>query len=409
MGNILMSAARIKINVKEIYPQMLFMLLTIGMNVFAYSNSLIYKIIIVVVDLSLIAVCDKRIKIETYHVSLMLFILWCTLSMFWSEYEIDIKTIFTLLYCLATTAIIHQYLNKEDRCRMLMKFIIVSAYIMACMMIAHFGLSAMLTSRVNNEVVNTNRAGTIFAVSFFFCLYLFYKEKRVLHFAVAIPLVFFVLMSGSKSALVIMAVSAFTLVSLKDGINSSRMIRNMIIGIILLCIVLILITKVQSLYNVIGARFIEFIEVITGKREVLVGRHSIYMRLTMIQYGVRGFIEKPIKGYGLGTYQYYGPWPGSYSHANYIEIGFNLGSVGMILYYWPCFTLIKYLRRLRGRIDKLLRAFLIAYLMYYILYGMMGVFFNELFEWIVMEVMCSFVLMKYREDESQAGQYPFIY
>ena len=85
---------------------------------------------------------------------------------------------------------------------------------------------------------------------------------------------------------------------------------------------------------------------------------------------------------------------------NYIELGFNLGIIGLILYYWPFFTFIRYYKKTKANLNKVDSAFLIGFIVYYALYGLMGVFLNELFEWIVMEMMCSFVLMKYRKSKS---------
>lgn len=376
----------------------LFIMLSIGMNVFAYTFSVLYKAIIVFVVLAWISL-KKKIKVETYHMSLLFFIGWCSLSLVWNRHEVDMKLFPTFIYCFATTVLLHQFLDRESRFYMLMKCIVISAYALAFVMIAHFGLMAMIASRVGNEVVNTNRAGTIFAVALFFCLYLFYVEKNKLYLAAGLPLAFFVVLSGSKTALIILGLSVFVMVSLKDGAGSQRMLKNMMIGTIFMFLGLLLIVRIPFFYHLIGARFLEFVEVMSGRRQVLVGEHSIYMRMTLIQYGLRGILEKPVIGHGLGSYLYYSPWPGRYSHANYIELWFNLGVVGLVLFYWPCFTLIKYFRKAKRWLDRYARAFLLAYLSFYALYGIMGIFFNELFEWVLAEMMCSFVLMKYRTHE----------
>lgn len=379
-----------------------FFILIIGMNVFVYICNPLYKLIIVTIDLVLLGMCSAKIKIEQYHLALFLFIVWCGLSLLWNNYDVNIKVFPTFVYCLATTVIIHQFLNRESRFVVMMKNVIVSAYLLGIAMVMHFGLVTMLTSRVNNEVVNTNRAGTIFAISLFFCMYLFCREKRKKYLMAGGPLFILVLLSGSKSALVIATSSIFMLVVLKEGIKSRRFCKNVMIGVILIVTGLLLIIKIPYFYNVIGARFIEFIETMIGKRQVLVGAHSIYMRITLSKFGLQGILHSPIWGYGLDSFRYMpgNPWPNRYSHMNYIELGFNLGIIGLVLYYWPFITFIRYYKKTKVNLNKADNAFLIGFIVYYALYGLMGIFFNELFEWMVMEMMCSFVLMKYRESKS---------
>lgn len=385
--------------------RMAFLTLVIGMNVFAYIYNPLYKLIIVTIDLLLIGVCSERIKIEQYHYALFIFIGWCGLSLLWNDYDVNLKVFPTFIYCLVTTVIIHQFLNRESRFIVIMKCMIISAYLLGIAMIMHFGLMTMLTSRINNEVVNTNRAGTIFAISLFFCMYLFYREKKKEYLLLGGPLFIFVLLSGSKSALVIAASSIFMLVVLKEGVKSRRFFKNVIFGIVLIGVGVLLIVKIPYFYNIIGARFIEFIENIIGRRQIVVGAHSTYMRITLLKFGLQGILQSPIWGYGLDSFRYMpgNPWSNTYSHMNYIELGFNLGIIGLILYYWPFITFIRYYKKVRKDVYKLDNAFLIGFMVYYGLYGMMGVFFNELFEWTVMEMMCSFVLMKYRKTKSSAA------
>lgn len=379
-----------------------FFILAIGMNVFVYIYNPLYKLIIVIIDLLLLGICSAKIKIEQYHVALLLFIGWNGLTLLWSNYDVDIKVFPTFIYCFVTTVIIHQFLNRKSRLIVMMKCMIVSAYLLWFAMVMHFGLITMFTSRVNNEVVNTNRAGTIFASSLFFCMYLFYYEKRK-GYLVAGGLNFvFVLLSGSKSALIIAASSIFMLAVLKDGIKSEKLFKNFLIGAILIAVGILLIIKIPYFYNIIGARFIEFIQTMTGRRQILVGEHSIYMRMTLSKFGLQKILQNPLLGYGLDSFRYMpgNPWPGRVSHMNYIELWFNLGIIGLVLYYWPFVTFIRYYKKIKRNLNKLDKAFFSGFMVYYALYGMMGIFFNELFEWTVMEMMCSFVLIKYRECKS---------
>ena len=379
--------------------KILILVFAVGMNVFAYTASPLYKFIIVVVNLLLLYICGFRFKVEKYHVALLMFIAWTAFSIIWSPYKANVMVIPTFAYCLISVIVLHRFLDRESRYVILMKSIIVSAYLLALAMVLHFGLKTLITARVDNSVVNTNRAGTIFAISLFFCMYLFYKERSKKYLLIGLPLLFFVFTSGSKSALVISAVSIFVMTSLKSGDKATKMYRNITIGAILVIVGYIMILKIPMLYRIIGARFQEFVDVMLGRREVLVGEHSIYMRITLSQFGLKGFFESPLWGHGMDSFSQSpgNPWPGRYSHMNYIEIMYNFGVIGLALYYWPFIKLVRKFRVIRRNIDSLDRAFVTGFIVYYSLYGLFGVFFNELFDWVVLEMMCSFVLMKYNE------------
>lgn len=376
--------------------KLLILIFAVGMNVLAYTMSPLYKLIVVFVNFELLYISGFRFKLERYHIALLMFILWMAFSAIWSPYKVDVMVLPTLTYCLVSVIVLHRILDRQSRYIVLMKSIIASAYLLALAMVMHFGLITMTTARVDNSVVNTNRAGTIFAISLFFCIYLFYKEKNINYLMVGLPLLFFVFVSGSKSALVISVISIFVMISLKNGTDSAKMYQNTAIMVMLVIIGYIIILKIPMFYRIIGARFQEFVDVMLGRREVLVGEHSIYMRITLSQFGIRGFFESPLWGHGMDSFSQAAgnPWPGRYSHMNYIEILYNFGVIGFVLYYWPFIKLIRKFKVIRRSMDNLDRAFVMGFIVYYAFYGLFGVFFNELFEWVVLEMMCSFVLMK---------------
>jgi O-antigen ligase len=64
-------------------------------------------------------------------------------------------------------------------------------------------------------------------------------------------------------------------------------------------------------------------------------------RIAFIQWGVKNFWSRPIFGYGGDQFRAY--WPGGniYSHTNYIELLFNNGLVGILVYYSFFVTLFR--------------------------------------------------------------------
>ena len=60
------------------------------------------------------------------------------------------------------------------------------------------------------------------------------------------------------------------------------------------------------------------------------GDESTSLRISFIKVGFEGFLNSPIFGHGQDAFAFYNYY---YSHNNYIEILFNLGIIGFVLYY----------------------------------------------------------------------------
>lgn len=99
--------------------------------------------------------------------------------------------------------------------------------------------------------------------------------------------------------------------------------------------------------------------------------YSALSRADMIDYGLQQWLYSPIWGYGLDSFKYfYGLVTGvvSYSHNNYVELLFDLGLIGCILYYiFYLKILIKGLT-LRNRLPSYARAFSVAVIVSFLIY-----------------------------------------
>ena len=96
------------------------------------------------------------------------------------------------------------------------------------------------------------------------------------------------------------------------------------------------IMNVPALYDVIGQRMenlIYFIE--TGQKLREGGAEDL--RETMIEIGWHAWPESPLLGHGFDSFKYYNVQVTGrffYSHNNFIELLYNLGIIGFIVYYW---------------------------------------------------------------------------
>lgn len=379
--------------------ELLVLLLAIAMNVFAYVFPLLHKSIIVCVNVMFLVISGFKVKLARYHLALFGFIIFAAISLSWTPHNVNVMVIPTLGYCLISVIMIHTVLKTEDQYITLLKGIIVSAYVLLLTLVFKYGIYSLLSTRMDNSMLNSNRAGTIFSFSLFFSIFLFFKERKIKYLFLSIPLIIFVFLCGSKSALVIAILSVTVMILLKDGNTSQKVIKNSLFVVLLIIIGYTLMMKIPVFYNIIGARFQNFLEVLLGKQEIIVGKNSNYMRISLAQFGIKNFLESPIFGHGLDSFRYApgNPFPGFISHMNYVELLYNLGILGFLLYYAPFICLILCYFRIGPFINRIEGAFILGFIVYYSVYGFMGIFFNDLLEWIILELFCSFTLMKYKE------------
>ena len=148
-----------------------------------------------------------------------------------------------------------------------------------------------------------------------------------------------VLLTGSKKALFIILLFALLYYILT---RRTKKIRYLVITIVGLTIVYYLIYNVPTLYMTIGLRIDQFIFSLT---QISTGdRTGDLARLAMMEEGWKYFIQRPLFGHGAWNYAYLNGVNNAsyiYSHNNYIELLVGYGIIGVILYYYSYFHLLK--------------------------------------------------------------------
>lgn len=194
------------------------------------------------------------------------------------------------------------------------------------------GLSApvsdLMRMRLGPTVsINANNLGLSFAFAGLLAFY-FAMVERKYWLAVFIPLFALVsLFSGSRKAIAILAVGLVSILffsrkSLKKAFVSLAIASILVVGIVIVSFAW------DPLYAVIGRRIETFFAFFTGGQT----DGSTSIRVEMIIYGWKMFLQKPLFGWGLGAFTDVAGF-GFYSHNNYIEILVSLGLVGFLWYY----------------------------------------------------------------------------
>lgn len=177
-----------------------------------------------------------------------------------------------------------------------------------------------------------------------------YKKNIVLRiFSLLSLLLILYLMALSGGRKTIIALVACTLYFIwKKGGNS---ILKKTIAIVAICLtmylILYLMMNVQWIYDVIGYRFDGLLGFLdgTGKSNV----SSDELRKKMIEIGLQGWTERPIFGHGLDSFKFLNQKITGrmfYSHNNYVEMLYDFGLVGFVLYYSFIYKIYKRLTSL---------------------------------------------------------------
>ena len=150
-------------------------------------------------------------------------------------------------------------------------------------------------------------------------------------------------LSGGRKFIVIPFVFLYVLLMLKQDDRGKRhMIKYTAIFIFMVAVVYYLIMNVPAFYAVIGERMESlFSFFLTGSS---ISGHSAEQRADMINFGLRKWLESPIWGYGFDSFKYYNrSMTGHfyYSHNNFVELLYNLGIIGFVIYYWFYLYLFK--------------------------------------------------------------------
>lgn len=148
--------------------------------------------------------------------------------------------------------------------------------------------------------------------------------------------------------MLIIGIALYIIVSSK---NSFGLLKNLGVACMILVATVILILNNNTLYNLIGFRFVELLNYFTGSGYV---DFSTMERVYLISLAKQIFCEHPILGIGLDNYSYmlgltYGK--SVYSHCTYWEILSSLGLIGFLIYYsWLGTMLIQTIKKIK--IDK---------------------------------------------------------
>ncbi len=239
---------------------------------------------------------------------------------------------------------IYSYLLMTKNFIYVSKIFVLAVVLVNLHFLVAFGISGMLAARAETidlgQGWNANALGMQSVVACFLIINILSHKKNneLFKFAILPFLIFFILLTGSKTCFFLLFGSILMVYFLK----SNRKIFTLVVIFSIIVLLSYMVFNVPFLYEVIGERLEIMIKGFTTfdatTKTTLEGSASDNIRLVMLFEGWQWFLEKPVLGYGVGNFQeMFGEINGGkefYAHNNYIELLVDTGIVGAILYYW---------------------------------------------------------------------------
>ena len=342
------------------------------------------------------------------------FWLWLVASKLISKYKINaINSYFVLGYIICTFIGIIWYLDCEDKVVALLNAVIIGELAQSVLLISYVGIENVFSQRMETDIINANNAGIGFGSAALIAILLMQRSKDMAYGALSAFFIMMLFLSGSRTALMSFAVAVVIFFRNKSTVFSGAKIRNIMIAFLVLLIGGFLIFNVDSLYEIIGVRMVRAIMMVI-KRRVDRRDGSIYTRFQLYVYGLRMIAKKPVLGYGWDQYRYYikhagvirGAFKGKYiySHSNVIELLFNMGIVGFVLFYTPLANaLAKVYKAKKSGCQDYWTAFVMAMVAKFAMESLFAVFINDILSWILMGVCCAIASIKALETTRQVS------
>lgn len=311
--------------------------------IFFSDGDIILKIIKVI----FVGVCfahsieKKKIYIDKYVIWMISFAFLCGISINWAISKKDAINILStvILNDICIFFILNLLYEDKNRINLIINTIIFSSIVLGVNLIMRYGIFVFINGRRSTENgISANLVGMIAAIAGVLAFYRLkeHKENKIIYTILLVINVIIIVLSASRKALFffLIPIIIYYVLNSKNILNTVKKIGMSVV----ICIVAyFMIMKVPFLYNSVGYRVETMINGLVGEGET---DSSTSFRLTMIEWGIEWFKEKPYLGYGINNYKnllgtkktFFGS-EGVYAHNNYIELLVDIGIIGTMVYY----------------------------------------------------------------------------
>lgn len=271
----------------------------------------------------------RKIRFNFQNQWWILFTGLCALSFFISGMRTSQALMKIIIILTLSVSISYAIESRKDILTMVQTYIIAAAVLIVLLMATG---QLFVSGRLGSDLIgNANSFANqlLFpaVLSIWLLIYDKGRMKRYIYLAALLITLLAIGLTGGRKIVLIVGVCAVLLYLMNGMGNISRTLRNIVIVAVLIGAAVYAMMNIPVLYNSIGVRFFN------PNERVL---QSDQTRWIYVRMGLEGWLQKPILGHGLDTFKYHNQQlTGAfhYAHNNFVEMLYDFGLVGFILYY----------------------------------------------------------------------------
>ncbi len=348
--------------------------------------------------------------------------LFCTVSAFAAlDSELVLAKLLTLVTVIPMSLALMQFVIWYGSPRSVWAGVVIGALTM-CYLSIDSGPIQPQGERLTGTAGNANELGYVLVVSVVFLLYAMFRVRsmvyKVASAALAVVMVYFVPLTGSKMALIALFVAAAAYMLLKLEFKSAaKTLQSIVIASLFMSALVASIVYFQRTAHF--ERFVDFVDTAVSGKMDQSGRtgESTKQRYAFYVYGVDMALHNPALGVGLDNFRVaIGDYPGFrgegkqfYAHSNYIEVLADTGFPGFVLYFSIYAVLGRRLVRLRksnmSTADRELYHALIVLFCVILMSDLATVSYYDKIAWIVLSSIIGGTLLLERRLSERATGY----
>lgn len=260
----------------------------------------------------------------------VIFVFYCLVSYAFTRYSFSTVKTLCLVYGLMFA--VFEFSTNLKKPKLLMDFFILSTVLLAAFIFLdnYRDILSLSTDRIGEKYGNLNEIGWIFATAFFFSFYrlLFVHDHLIIFSLIGLIDLAFAILTGSRGALVILGVSLIMLLFL---FFKGRKKIYFALACLILVVAGFLILQIPSFSELKDRLYQMVLSLLSGGSQ---GDASSNSRFAMLEEGIYLFAESPIIGNGLAAFMVLSN-QNVYSHSNLSEMLCNFGVAGFAIWLAP--------------------------------------------------------------------------
>lgn len=315
-------------------------------------HSLVMYTMVIVVFINLFF--KKKMKLTQFTIWYFFFFLFLFFSSIFYG-QSDISILFPTFVSLIISFCFIQTINSEEKLIKSANVYVVSALVMGLMIWSsgqldyiYWGVSG--EERLGTEITgNANVFTALFMYSGVFASwFMVFEEKTIYKIVYALLflfILFIMILSGGRKTIISIMMSLIVFMIMKEGGKKSY-VKNLIFAILIVFGIFFIIMNNSFLYDLIGERFEGLFNLFTGKGSDIGGDD---IREQMFVLAIDGWLDKPILGHGIDSFKFYNQSVTGhfyYSHNNFVELLYDVGIIGFLLFYSFYFYIYRSLRNI---------------------------------------------------------------